>query len=200
MIQDFLSGAMLVFKGLHIFYNNKKLWSYALFPFLIMMIFYSAAAYLFFKTARASSGKLADTFQQLPDWLSWLGTVTNGLLSAFSAIFIILFLCTTFCTFYEFFGGFFFDSLTEYHEKIKFGIVPDKKGFRENLKNFRDSVLWGTHTFIVFCLLFAISLLLPFIGQIILIMVMGYYLGISSMISSANNSGVSVKQLKILQT
>lgn len=198
MIQDFLHGGSYIAKGWKAFYGDKRAWKFALFPFLIMFIFYAFAAWGIFYLFRICSEKLTAVIQELPDWISWLGAVASGIISLFSFLFIILFLAATICTFYEFFGGLFFDSLTAYYEKKEFNTTPRAMTFRENLRYTWDSFCWGIRVVIIFCALFILSSLLPIVGPVLLIGIMGYFFGISYMICSANNNHVSIEQLKLI--
>lgn len=110
-----------------------------------------------------------------------------------SALFI---LAATVCTFYEIFSAFFFDSMIEYHELKKYGHTIIKLSPGTQLKFIWDTVYFGIKTLFIFILLLLISIFFPITGQFLLILFMGYNLGISYMLCSANNCGMSIKELK----
>ena len=198
MIRDFSLGVTYILKGGRAFYSDKKLWKFAVIPLGLLLIFYVLAICGVYSLSSFAAGKLTALTGQLPDWLAWVGSVLNSGVVIFSVLFFVFFLSTSIGTFYEFFGGLFFDSLTQYHEKKRFGITPRKLTFAENSKYALNSLFWGIRVAIIFCLFFSASLFFPVAGQLILIAAMGYCFGISYMICSAHNNFVSVKQLRML--
>ena len=198
MIRDFLLGVAYISKGWCAFYGDKRLWRFAIIPFFFMLSFYALAVWGFYSASCLATEKLTVAIERLPDWLSWMTTVLNGSLAILSFIFFIFFLSTTIGTLYEFFGGLFFDSLTEYYEKNHFGITPRPLTFYENLSYALTTLIWGIRVFFIFCFIFVFSLFFPVIGQIILVGVMGYCFGITYIICSAHNNFISLKKLKLI--
>ena len=75
-------------------------------------------------------------------------------------------------------------------------IISSTFVWKLSLKYSIESFLFGIRTALAFCGLFIISLFFPVIGQILLIICMGYFLGLSYIICSANRNGTTVGQLK----
>ena len=198
MIRDFLLGVTYILKGGRAFYSDNKLWKFGIIPLGLMLIFYALAIFGVYSLSGFVSGKLAALTGQLPDWLVWVGSVLNSGVVIFSVLFFVFFLSTSIGTFYEFFGGLFFDALTQHYENRRFGIVPCKMTFAGNFKYALNSLFWGIRVVIIFCLLFIVSLFFPIAGQIVLIAAMGYCFGVSYMICSAQNNGVSLAELQQL--
>ena len=193
MIRDFLLGAAYIFKGWRAFYSDRKLWKFAVIPLAIMLIFYALAMWGLYALAGVAAEKLTALIGGLP---AWAGTLLNGGLMIFSILFFIFFLATSIGTFYEFFGGLFFDPLTQHYENWRFGIAPRKATIVESAKYAVSSLFWGMRVFVLFCLLFIASLFFPIAGEIVLIAVMGYCFGVSYMICSAQNNVVPISQLR----
>lgn len=193
MIRDFLLGASYIFKGWRDFYSDRKLWKFAVIPLGIMLIFYLLVMGGLYALAGVAAEKLTALIGVLP---AWLGTLLNGGLMIFSILFFIFFLAASIGTFYELFGGLFFDSLTQYYENRRFGIAPRKATAVECAKFAVSSLFWGMRVSVIFCLLFIASFFFPVAGEIVLIAVIGYCSGVSYMICSAQNNVVPLSQLR----
>lgn len=196
MLTEFLNGATYITKGCRSFYEDRKAWKYAIVPIVIMAVLYA----LFFGIVLYFTGIWADHISEwlsnLPTWLCWITSAICGLSYVLSIAIVVLILGTTICSFYEMFGGFFFDSLVEYYEQKKYGIIPCNHSLMDNIKVCFDSILFGIRTSALFLLLLLLSLFFPIIGQILLIIIMGYYMGITYLITSAINSKVSIPKIE----
>lgn len=199
MFRDFFTGASFVTRGLHAFFCDRKTWRYALIPWALMSCIYAVAVFGIFWFAGKISVILSESFANLPSWLSG---ILNFIITTTGVMIILLLLSAAVCFVYELLGGLFFDALTGYYEQKKYGTVPRKMSFSENLRYTLDSIGFGIRSAIVFIVFFICSLIssliIPFAGQIILVLIMGYYIGISYMISAAVNNHFSVKQLEKL--
>lgn len=198
VIKDLRAGAMCVVRGWQAFYGDKKSWRYAVMPFLIMAVFYLGILAGVFLLTRAASRALTTYIEQWPDWLAWLAYPVNGVLAAGGLVIVLVLAAVTVGTVYEFFGGFFFDSLTACHERKKWGIEPAVMTWRENVKYGWESCRFGIKTFALFCILFLFSLIVPVIGPLVLVLGMGYFFGITYTISAACNSRIPIAELKRL--
>lgn len=195
MFRDFFKGVSFIARGWNAFFRDKKTWRYALIPWLLMSCIYAVAVYAVFFFAGKISEMLAESFANLP---SWLGSSLNFIITAGGAVIVLLLLSTAVCFVYELLGSLFFDALTGYYEHKKYGTLPRKMSFSENLRYAVDSLSFGIRSAMIFGVLFICSLIIPFAGQIIMFLIMGYYFGISYMISTAVNSHFTVKQLEKL--
>ena len=197
-MKDFLRGVAYIPKGCREFYGDKKAWKYAAIPLSIIVLFYLSAFWMIIHY----SGKCADGINTwlsgLPSWLSWFYSFVSGFSYFLGVIVALVLLGTTICVFYEMFGSLFFDSLVEYYERKKFAIIPRNLSITKNIKYGFESLFFGIHISVFSLLSFVIGVFFPFVGQLLFIIIMGYYTGISYMICSANNSGFSLSKLRVV--
>lgn len=185
-----------IFRGIRAFFHDKKAWRYALFPLSLLFVVYFFLFWGMIGLSHYLADKISQAMTSLPGWLSWLGNVISGLSYLAGTIAALLILGTTVCTLYEIFGGFFFDSLVDHYETRKYGLLPTKTTWSANFKYCIESVLLGIQTSVVFCGLFFVSLFFPVFGQIVLVICMGHFLGLSYIFCSANRNGVTLAGLK----
>lgn len=196
MLKDYIKGMSYIIRGTHDFFHDKESWRYAFFPLILLFVVYFFLFWGIIGLSHWFADKISQAMAGLPGWLSWLGNVICGLSYLTGTIAALLILGMTVCTLYEIFGGLFFDSLVEHHESRKYGPRQEKPSWSANLKYCIESILLGIQTAIVFCGLFVISLIFPVFGQIVLVICMGHYLGLSYIFCSANRNGVTVGVLK----
>ena len=191
-----MNGLSYTACGIRIFFHDKGSWKYALFPWCFLVIIYFITFRIIAGLTNSISEKITQLMADLPAWLSWLASLVCGLAHFFGIIAGILILGMTVGTLYEVFGGFFFDSLVDHYETGKYGPRPGVITWKLSLKYSIESLLFGIRTALAFCGLFIISLFFPVIGQILLIIGMGYFFGLSYIICSANRNGTTIGQLK----
>ena len=196
MIRDFMKGLSYTACGIRIFFHDRKSWKYALFPWCFLVIIYFITFRIIAGLTNCISEKITQFMANLPAWLSWFASLVCGLSHFLGIIAGILILGMTVGTLYEVFGGFFFDSLVDHYETGKYGPRPVVITWKSSLKYSIESFLFGIRTALAFCGLFIISLFFPVIGQILLIISMGYFFGLSYIICSANRNGATIGQLK----
>ena len=196
MIADCMRGMSYIFRGTHVFFHDKESWRYALFPLSLLFAVYFFLFWGMIGLSQYLADKISQAMTSLPGWLSWLGNVLSGLSYLAGIIAALLILGTTVCTLYEIFGGLFFDSLVDHYETRKYGPRETKPTWSANLKYCIESILLGIQTAVVFCVLFFVSLFFPIFGQIVLVVCMGHFLGISYIFCSANRNGVTLAGLK----
>ncbi len=194
MINDFRHGAGYVGIGLRKFYGNKSLWKYALLPLVIILGLYMVVGGFAFAWVLP---KLLGWVEgiELPAWLSW-----SALLSqiVFALIFVMVFLFAVWITLgmlYEICGALIFDSLTEAFEKQHFGDEPDKKPWKKQLKFLLQSVFFSIKVFVIGIVMFLVSVFIPVAGHVLMYLVLGYYLGLSTLQGSASNHGIGAAEL-----
>lgn len=196
MITDYVKGISYIFRGTDIFFHDKESWRYALFPLSLLFAVYFFLFWGMIGLSHYFADKISQAMTSLPGWLSWLGNVISGLSYLAGTIAALLILGTTVCTLYEIFGGLFFDSLVDHYETRKYGPRETKPTWSANLKYCIESILLGIQTAVVFCGLFFVGLFFPIFGQIVLVICMGYFLGLSYIFCSANRNGVTLAGLK----
>ena len=198
MFRDFRIGAGYVFSGIRDFYRDGGAWRYALMPFVIMLPVYALVFWLALHLAGDAAAFLQEFFGQLPRWLAWIGGLLGALIRLLGFLVGCLVLGSSMSFFYQATGGLFFDALTGYYERRQFGIAPRRAGFAANGKYAWDSLCFGLAAAGVFLLLLLIGILLPVAGQVLTGAVMGYFMGVSCMIPSGFNNGLSVAEVKKL--
>ncbi len=196
MITDFLRGAVYVSAGCRDFYRDVRAWKYVIVPWLALTGVYVLAFCGIFALFRWVERYLEELVAELPGWLSWLGWIGSCLTGFIGIVLAILLLSVTISTLYEMFGGLFFDGLISYHEQKKYGYPPRKMSWKENAGYLLDACCFGLESAAVFLGLLIVSLFLPFFGKIILAVVMGYYYGISYIVTPANMHGVTLDTLR----
>lgn len=196
MFKDFFKGWSYIIRGCREFYGDAAAWKYALLPVGVMLLAYCLIFWGVMYLAGFGGDFVSRLMADLPQWLSWLGSCASAVAYLFGAIVALLFLGMTVCTFYELFGGFFFDSLVEYHEHKKYGHCVKKRPFSTEVRYAIDSVRFGILTFVYFILFFMVSLFFTVVGQILLIGFTGYYMALSYMVCSANNMECTVNELR----
>jgi len=196
MITDYLKGMSYIGQGLRVFFHDKASWRYAFLPLSLLFFVYFFLFWGIIGLSHYFSDKISQAMTSLPGWLSWLGNVFCGLSYLAGTVAALLILGATVCTLYEIFGGLFFDSLVDHYETRKYGPRQTKTTWTANLKYCVESILLGIQTTIVFCGLFFVSLFFPIFGQIVLVICMGHYLGLSYIYCSANRNGVTLAGLK----
>ena len=182
--------------GIRIFFHDRGLWKYALFPWCFLVIIYFITFRIIAGLTNSISEKITQLMADLPAWLSWLSSLVCGLSRFLGIVAGILILGMTVGTLYEMFGGFFFDSLVDHYETGKYGPRQVAITWKTSLKYSFESILFGIKTALAFCALFIISLFFPVIGQILLIIGMGYLFGLSYTVCSANRNGTTIGELK----
>ena len=196
MINDFIKGMSYIARGIQDFFHDQESWKYALFPLGFLVVIYFVVFWKVIDLSNSISAKINQHAANLPDWLSWLNSVVCGLSHFFGIVAALLIVGMTICTLYEMFGGLFFDSLVDHYETRKYGPPEKPVTWSMNLRYCIGSVLFGLQTALAFGGLFFVSLFFPVIGQILLIICMGYFLGLSYIVCSANRNGMNIAQLK----
>lgn len=196
MIKDFIKGMSYIVRGTQNFFHDQESWKYALFPLGFLIVIYFVIFWKVIDLSNSISTKINQHVANLPDWLTWLNSVVSGLSHFLGIVVALLIIGMTICTLYEMFGGFFFDSLVDHYETRKYGPPEKPVTWSMNLKYCIGSVLFGLQTALALGGLFVVSLFLPVIGQILLIICMGYFLGLSYIVCSANRNGTTIAQLK----
>ena len=196
-MKDFFCGISYIFSGCRKFYSDTRYWKYTIIPFLCMALFYALLFWAIIYFSNLGEKQIVEFLcRWLPESLHKLISIVKYVMQFVRIATIIILLTTTISAVYGIFGGLFFDYLVEYHEKKEFGIVPASFSLLKMLRYAFSSLIFGIKSTFKIFIFFIISLIFPLIGQILLIIVTGYILSISCMISSANNSGLTIAKLQ----
>lgn len=198
MFQELLAGAQYVTKGCASFYHDRKAWRFVLAPVGTMLLVYVLALWGIYFAWQRLIAWIDGTLEELPHWLGWLGACGSWLAGIVGVLVAFLLICITICTFYEMFGGLFFDSLVEYFEQKKYGQAPAENTLGETLLFCWDSIRFGIKNLLAFVLLLVFSFFFPVVGHLLLLAVMSYFLGASYLMTPANNARMRLRELKKL--
>lgn len=175
MLSNFLYGVSAVFQGIADFYRDRSLWKYSLFPLGCVALFYILLAGAGLFAARTAVEILYSC--DFPDFWQWSKVPLAGFIYIFFAGAILLITLFATGTFYELFGGVFFDKLIEHciQSDGKNILCANSRIFE--LRALLDSMLYSLNTLLWMVLLFLPSVLLPVIGPLLTILLISYRLG-----------------------
>ncbi len=170
MASDFFNGMGYAGRGIGDFFSRPELWKYAVFPVLIVFALYTGAGFAAF-------------------------CCIDNIFASIGVFILVLLSLTLLCPLYELFGGIFFDSMVEAFEKKEYdNRNPGRKLFTE-ITFFLEACLFSFVTLLLFLLMFLIGLI-PVIGPVLLVLVMGYRYALTYMLNVCCCHGLSVKDLK----
>lgn len=191
LIQKFSVGTQYAFTGIGCFYRMRSLWKFAIIPMLVMLLLYAAVwALVFAWLAPMVIGWL--DFPSLPDWME----TSIHVLIYFAAITIpplVFLICSS--SVYEMFGSLIFDYLIEAFQKETLKHPVASHSWGEQLRFGLASFAFALMTLLFAMVLLVVSLFLPVAGQILTILILGYFLGHSYMQGSAFAHGYQIQQL-----
>ena len=193
-LQMFQKGLNCFFTGLTRFYSDRSLMKYAVFPFILM--FGTTLLFLILAVILASyqTAKLEQWLSALPSGLSWAAPVLSaGAIIAVAIITVIISILAA-STLYEAFAGPFFDSLIKNYEKKYYGITLPDIPLKKSLLFLLQSVFYSINTLLLSLFLLLPSLLIPFVGPLLLCLIIGYRIGVTYMIPSGFLHNKSVKE------
>ncbi len=172
--KSFIRGVGFAVAGVRIFYRDRSLWKYAVFAMGAVVLFYGALI-----AAAVAGGRVLVEYLTHhirtggPGGLQWLADLVGGM-----AVFVViclaaLFIVYTVSSLYEVFGGIFFDALMENFEKKYYGFVAPRRSPGFCLRFVLGSMLFSINTLWLMLLMWVLSLILPVIGHIIMVAVVG---------------------------
>ena len=175
MLSNFLYGISAVFQGIADFYRDHSLWKYSLFPLGCVALFYILLAGMGLLAARTAVEILYSC--DFPDFWQWSKVPIAGFIYIFFAGAVLLITLFAAGTFYELFGGVFFDKLIErcIQTNGKTILPVNSRGFE--LRALLDSMLYSWNTLLWMLLMILPSILLPVIGPLLTILLISYRLG-----------------------
>ncbi len=195
-MNDFFTGAKYVFRGCRSFYGDPAAWKYCIFPVCLMTALYVLLYIGVFIATGSLVEHLTGAAARLPEYLAWLEVCIRwGIWIGGTAAFFIL-LAGSVTMMYELIAGFFFDALADHYEKKTFGTTAVPFSWKGTLLFTAAAIRFALGTLVILMVLFPVNLFLPFIGQILTAFIMGYCLGISSMMSSAGRNGIPLAELR----
>ncbi len=170
MFQEFFQGMNYAGRGIGDFFSRPKLWKYAVIPALIVLALYTGAGFAAFYCI-------------------------DNIFASIGVFILVLLSLTLLCPLYELFGGVFFDSMVEAFEKQEYGYKNPGRKFFTEITFFLEACLFSFVTLLLFILMFLIGLI-PVIGPILLVLVMGYRYAQTYMLNVCCNHSLSIRELK----
>ena len=196
MLSDFLLGAAYAVRGCGEFCRDKRLWKYAVLPVCLLLCVYAAVFWGVFHVSGMLAENLVRGMEGLPSYLSWLHACVRGLVRALGVLLALVLLATSVGALYELFGGLFFDALTGCFEERKFGTAPRRLSFAGNISYSLATLAFALRSTFIILFFLLLSFFFPVLGQILLVIAAGQCMGISYMVCSGNNNGLSVPRLR----
>ena len=173
MKNNFNSGVDYAVAGIKDFYRNPFLWKYVLFPWMVLSILYISSftailryitPYISEKIPQALSGSI---------WASFSDTLGTILIVLAWVMTILVLALSSNCIF-EITGSLFFPRMIREYERRVLGLDLPQLKFSESIRNMCDSFGLNLTIFFSFIFLSLPILVLPLIGFIIFVVVMGY--------------------------
>lgn len=196
MFADLTRGVHYLIEGIRLFYTDRSLWKYALIPMAMTLLVYLFFMRILWWYGSLLLGWLREMVLVLPSWAAFAGDFFTGTVMLIFILVAALVIMGTAGSLYEIFGGLFFDSMVERFERKHFGYhaVPPAK--KDLFCFWRDSLCWGTGTLLLIPLMLLTALLIPFFGKVLLVIVLGYRVGISSLFCAAFCHRQDVRKLR----
>lgn len=196
LLTSFFRGFSYAFSGIAYYITHPRLWKYAIFPTLLVLILYSALAYVLFGHALPALEESISHWS-FPSWLQWLSPTVTFCVWWGSFLAFIFFLAVFLGTLFELFGGPFFACLVRRYEHIVYGRPLDPGiTFRQDIKNTLSCVLFSCSTLALFLVFYVLGFFFPFVAQILLIIFIGYRYSLSYCSEAAFNRGWSLGAIK----
>lgn len=190
----FTKGLNCFFTGLTRFYSDRSLIKYAVFPLLLMLG--STLLFLILAVMLTSyqTAKLEQWISALPSFISWAAPVLSAgaIIAAAVITFVIAILAAT--TVYEAFSGPFFDTLIKNYERKYHNLVLPDIPLKRGLCFLLQALLYNINTLLLSLILLLPSLLIPFLGPLVLCLIAGYRVGITYMLPSGFLHNRSIKE------
>lgn len=189
-MSSFFRGAALVFKGIAFFYQERALWKYTFGPWLILLAVYSGMVWLIFHLSHKLSTWLCSYLTELPAFLQSAVAVT---ITVTAVLFSALLILSTLCTLFEIFGGLFFDKLLEECNRRYYNLPETVVPVKRQLAFALQGTFYGIRSALLLCILLILSLMIPFFGQTVLVLIMGYRMGYALLFAPGflNNKGIA---------
>lgn len=191
-VKMFIRGIRCFFTGLCRFYSDISLMKYAVVPFILMSGCMLLLLTLVVGWASRLGGKIEAWISSLPAWISWAAEAVSAATVGGAAILSLVAAVLVILVFYETFAGPFFDSLIRHYEKKYYGIELEDVPFKKSLCFLWESLCYSINTLLISLFFLPVAFFVPFAGPCLLLVVIGYRLGVTYMLPSGflKNRGV----------
>ena len=195
MRNDYLRGLHYAHQGVNDFYRHRFLWKYTFVPLAILLILHIAiwsSAFIYLMPYLAESAA-----EYLPAWLLSLFSVSTLalILASFSAFMLLAILSN--CV-YELVGSFFFPAMVRVYEERVLNITLPQLSLRSTLRNCLASCALSCMIIALLLLLSWLALLIPVIGMLFFLLIMGYQYSILFMSEACFSQDCRLSDMKYL--
>jgi CysZ protein len=198
--RDFSIGASSLLSGFKLFLTKPRYWHYVVWPLLFSIILYILCFWLYFAYAHPFLLSFLPEPAEYSQWWSWAIYPLRWLVNISIVLFGIMITLLTITMLYSTLAAPFFDRMTLNMEKDCFAFNPPELKGKEAFLYFGSSILnafiLNLQTLFWAIILFPLSFLIPYIGTIIYILVVSYFLGLSFLQYSAEHRIMNRADLK----
>jgi CysZ protein len=196
----FLTGAGMPFRAVGIFLKNPKYWKYLTWPIVISVILYAALGFLFFWYLMPLATDWLPNVHN--SWLRWLYDALEIIIKILYVLIVIGLFLITFTAAFMVVAAPFIDFLALRYEKDVYSFEPAKAGFKAMAGYYWTSVInnlvlgfWIVFWSIVFL---PVSIFFPYFGFIAGTLVLGYLVGLTFLVFSAEHRRIPRRDFKKL--
>ena len=193
MRNDYSRGLYYALQGVKDFYRNKFLWKYTIVPLSILLILHIAVwtgAFIWLAPYLEEN-----ITQSLPRWLLDLIPLNTAVtvLTCFCAVVILAVLSN--CI-YETVGAFFFPAMVRAYEERVLNITLPQLSLRSTMRNCLASCGLSCIIIMLLMLLSWMALLIPVIGMLFFLLIMGYQYSILFMSEACFSQDCRLSDMK----
>jgi len=197
---DFSIGVIALFSGFKLFLSKPRYWHFVVWPLLFSIILYGLGFWLYFAYLHPFLISFLPEAAEHSAWWSWVIYPLRWLVNISVMLFGIMITLLTVTTLYSMLAAPFFDRMTLNMEKDCFAFEEPEQRKREAFLYFGSSILnaliLNMQTLFWAIVLFPLSFLVPYIGVIIYILVVSYFLGLSFLQYSVEHRTMSRAEFK----
>ena len=192
ILQEIKDGIRFFCSGQRIFFQDTSLWRYALLPLLLIGIIYLLVSifvfgYIFPKM-QTFFDNFFDNYQSVLHLSPYIVMIISGIVIALTIFFTISML-------YQCFSSFTFDALSEFYEQ-KYYNFSNTLSKKELFALMVDGIIFSTRNFIISLAVIILPFIIPLLGHIVSILILGYLFAISCIQAAANNHGFNSEAIK----
>ena len=194
-MREFIHGASLAIEGILIFYKDRSLWKFTVFPWLLLFAVYTGVIWLIFKLSGRLSLYLTSRMANFPEFLQ---TLLQGTLTVTAILLAAIIVFTTLSTLFEIFGGLFFDNLIAAFEEKYYKTQLPEVSLVHQIGYAFQGAWFCTKSALLFLLCLAAGFFIPVAGQILLVLVMGMRTAYSLLLAPGFLRDRSVRETRLL--
>ena len=198
VVRDFLDGSLYVFRGIRFFYRTPVLWKYSLIPFLFLLLFYALILYAVCRFALPFLLDFLPQTENAPQLLRIFIRILRWIVALSCGIGVLLIALVTLTSGYELAGALFFDAMIVRIEQIRYHRNAEGLSFRKNLVCALQSALFSIRTVMLSLLLLIPALLIPVVGIVPMVLIIGYRQALTYLFSSGFNRGLLLPEIRRL--